>query len=301
MTCVVRRPRTVTRISLAPGVALVGHLGGVDARQPAVAAGGPADAVELDEVRRLPVRRAIGLDAQQLATGARPVQRAVAVRPVEARAVRLGHRARDRLVVDERAVGVDARRQHEGREQDARDGRARPHHRVAPDAVDPQVGDEQRREDEADEHRRAALERDRRHPDEHADDDRGRERDAGARVAARQAGEDRRERHEQVPDEDERVVRPGLRAAVRDAHRRERLDALAQTGHEIAPAARLDERERDARQQQPHDHEQERRCRPSPPSARDARGGCTSAGPARPPRRRAGTRSSARRARGRGA
>ncbi len=287
--------------ALAPRVALVGHLGGVDARQPAVASRRPAHAVELDEVRRLPVRRAVGLDPQQLAAGPWPVQRAVAVRPVEARAVGLGHRGRDRLVVDERAVRVDARRQHEGHEQDAGDGRARPDHRVAPDAVDAQVGDEQRREDEADEHRRAALQRDRRHADEHADDDRGGERPAGARVTARQAGEHRGQRDEQVPDEDERVVRPGLRTPVRDAHRRERPDALVEAGHEIAPAARLDEREGHAGQEQADEHEHEGDAGGRAPSAGGARAGCTSAGRSRPRWRRAGTRSSARRAPGRAA
>ena len=141
---------------LAPAVDLARHLRGVDALQPAVAARRPPDAVELDEVRRLPVRRAVGLHAQQLAARARPVQRAVAVRPVEGRPVGLRHRPRDRLVVDDRALGVDPRREHERDDQDGADRRARPDRRVAADAVDAQVGDEQRGEGEAEDDLRAA-------------------------------------------------------------------------------------------------------------------------------------------------
>jgi hypothetical protein len=80
----------------------------------------------------------------------------------------------------------------------------------------------------------------------------------GARIAARAAGEHRRQADEQQADEHERVARPDLRAAVRDAHRRQRLDALAQAGEQLAPAARIDERQRDADDEQRRDGEQER-------------------------------------------
>ena len=70
----------------------------------------PAAAVEQRQVARLPVRRPAGLDAQQLAAVARPVERAVVVVPAERHRLRRRGLDRPALVVEPRIAAVERRR-----------------------------------------------------------------------------------------------------------------------------------------------------------------------------------------------
>ena len=220
----------------------------------------PRRAVEHVEVARLPVQRLARGDPHHLVAVARPVDRAVALRPREPHRVVGTEALGERAVVEPRlaAVGHRRQRQRAGQRDREQRGDAEPGPQRQP--LQPQEADRQRREREPEQQRPRAAERHDRRGD---DDDQHGERDE--RVAAvrhrerRRAtlGLERRARPErQQPGEDQQLgaeqlehdPRPRVGADVRQPHGPERLQAAAETRDQLVPVARAQQVELGARE-----------------------------------------------------
>ena len=200
----------------------------------------PAQAVEVVERLRLPVVRLGGLHHQQRATAARPVDRAVAVVPVEALGVRGLAAEAPRVVVDPGLVGVE-RGGHRQR-GDARDGddRGRGERGAAGQARQPQPGGDQDQQQQAAAERGAEAlvgDRDAEQRDEDHEADGVERRRAAHRPERERGGEHERGWDRQVDDE----ARDLVVAVVRPLDRPQARHAAVDEVGEVVPVGGLQE------------------------------------------------------------
>ena len=138
--------RADAHVDLRAPVALRGDHARLLLRRAELAGRHPAQPVEAREVLDLPVARRPRLDAQHLAAGARPVQRAVVVVPRELQAAVGGQRVGQRLRVEQGPADVEPRRHDDGGEAGDHDDRQRRDRAVALDALEAQERAQQDRE-----------------------------------------------------------------------------------------------------------------------------------------------------------
>ena len=134
---------------------------GVDAAEPRPPLR-PLLAVEVVEVGHLPVRRPRRRDAQHLGALARPVERPVAVAPVERERVVGPEALGERLVVEPRLLAVGRRRERQRPHDRQRQHRRDPRARLERQPLEPQEADGERGQHGAEHDRLRAAERDER-------------------------------------------------------------------------------------------------------------------------------------------
>ena len=216
----------------------------------------------------------VGLDAQQLAAVARPVQRAVVVVPAERDRLRPGRVDGPALVVEPR-IGPVERRRGEQRADGRGDGDDPGGGSVAhAQLLEPQEGDHQQREQRAAQELALEVQHHGGHRVERHEREQRRGREAGA-IAPRPEREQRGDHREQRPACSDRQPRPLVDAAVGHADSRQRVDAAAGAGQQRAPAVRpqvlvreaaREQRERDRRERDERRHDPAQRA----PEARGA-------------------------------
>ena len=240
-----------------------------------LAGGHPAHPVEAREVLDLPVARRPRLDAQHLAAGARPAQRAVVVVPRELQAAVGGQRVGQRLRVEQGPADVQPRRRDDGGEPGDHDDRQRRDRAVALDALEAEERAQQDRERDPLQPGVPTLDLHGRDGEQDAERDRGGQRAAQAARAALREREPRGEDPEQPADEQQHGDRPGVRAPVRHVRRRQVADGAAQARGQLVPVPGEQQPRCDTCcEQRPRDGDDEHRV--APPAAdgeqRDGRG-----------------------------
>ena len=233
--------------------------------------GTPAKAVEVVQVLRLPVGRALGLDPQHLAPVAWPVERPVAVGEVEADAGGRRERLGDLLVVDPRLRPVQGGRGHHSdddgtAERDGGAGPTTPRH-----ALQPQERGQQHGEGAPAQELVARRQVDRGHRVEHAQQ-RGPGGVARGPAPAHRPERDRGgERDQQCGPAEDDDPRPGVHSGVGDPNVGEGLQSLRDARAQLSPSAGQKQayRHPGGHQRGGAGHEHDARCRGVPRGARE--------------------------------